>query len=255
MIVRACKKLLLGTAVPFLVAFSFLSCGSDSSDTSDDPAPSESSDPADGTETVDTSVHFSTSLQPLFEEALTDGVQTNNVSCIYCHSPSVPITGSTTSDVACNDSGSTDCHGRGDSALFVTALSAVGAGTPLTSYNGVLFSAPTSKFPKGGSGSTARVSFANAFVNTISGYTFDCSKVKALLEVDTSRVALTSPIDPTLSMLYNKLSAATPVTGGQMPKNDVTKGAQDAVRNPVVFTADQLALLVQWYNEGGDCMK
>ena len=201
-------------------------------------------------------VKFSVSLQPIFDEPLksADLTSTNNVSCVFCHSPAVPVTGSGTSQATCSASTSSDCNGRANSSYYVAAANSFAAGAAISTISGTLMGASSAAtFPKGGASSTARVSFANAFVKTYSGYSFDCSKVKALLELDVARAALSAPIDPTQSLLYKKLQGAAGITGAQMPKNDATKASTDAYRNPNTVTQAQLDLLARWYNEGADC--
>ena len=127
---------------------------------------------------------------------------------------------------------------------------------------------------------------ANAFVNTASGYTFDCSLIKDTLSTGTDTNANGS-IEVTESKLYRKLSGS-PIGGGTMPRNkgdnsggdgandgNLTYGTplRDAQRNPVTFSktdvgsdadpsggADlipdkgtQLRALMDWYNGGGAC--
>ena len=197
-----------------------------------------------------TKVSFKNQIQALFDEPLKGTSSSNNVGCIFCHSPAVPVTGSSTTQGSC--SGTTTCNGRADSNYYLTPADSAGAAQSITDVSGsnITTTASTATFPKGGASTSTRVSFANAFVKTYSGYAFDCAKVKSYLEIDTSRNPLTSPIDPTQSYLYKKLSGTV---GNIMPRNDGTKGARDAARNPVPFTQAQLDLLLKWYNEGADC--
>jgi hypothetical protein len=195
-------------------------------------------------------------LQPLFDEPLksADATSTNNVACVFCHSPAVPVTGSGTAQATCSSTGSSDCNGRASAAAYLSAPNSPAAGAAITSASGTSLGASSAaSFPKGGASSTARVSFANAFTKTFSGYVFDCAKVKALLEVDVARAPLPTPIDPTQSLLYKKLQGGAGVVGSQMPRNDATRAATDAYRNPNTLSQLQLSLLARWYTEGADC--
>jgi len=229
----------------------------------------------DGGGVVDTSVHFSRDLQPLFDHPLTNGTTSNNVACVFCHSPAVPITGSATVATACNavaDGSSTDCHGRGDVALYASPANSSAAGAAIASYSKVSSNASVTRlwnsaatasagglttFPKGG----VATAFANGFTPTLAGYVFDCTKVKDLLTYTTT-AQTTVATDPTLSALYLRLSQAS---GTGMPRHKPSSTASgggayttpttDAQLNSVTWNADQLALLVRWFNEGADCTK
>ena len=154
----------------------------------------------------------------------------------------------------CSSTSSSDCNGRANGSFYTSPANSTAAGAVIDGAGGVsLGAASAATFPKGGASSSARVTLANAFVKTYSGYVFNCLKVKGLLEVDTARAPLTAPLDPTQSLLYKKLQGGAGLVGSLMPRNDATRAATDAYRNPNAFTQAQLGLLVRWYNEGADC--
>jgi len=206
--------------------------------------------------TYDTSIKFSRDIQPMFEYPLrsTDGTTANNVTCIFCHSPPVPITGTDTS-TACNAGGSSTCEGRlsfgGVPGSYAAAsgtnniTTSGGASLDDTSASKTLGAGSTVTFPKG---STYLKLLANAYDPGATGYAFNCTNLKTALGKDAS---LSTVADPMLSKLYLKIAGTS--AGTKMPQNSSTV-ARDARYNPNAFTAAQLAALVQWYNSGnGTC--
>ena len=206
--------------------------------------------------TYDPTVSFTTSIKPLFERPLSNaaGTSVNNVACIFCHSPVVPITGDTTTGVACNTSGSTDCQGRLSFGGLTNSAAASSGTNTITTYGATSLDDATAtktlgsgslvSFPKG---STIMKVLANHFNPSATGYQFNCDNLKTALSKNTAGENVT---DPTLSRLYLKVSGAS--AGSKMPLNTSTV-ARDARNNPNPFTTDQLANLAQWYNEGADC--
>ncbi len=220
-------------------------------------------------------VSFSREIQPLFDTPLVsaDGTMANNVACIFCHSPAEPITGSQTGQSFCGSAdvndGDVRCQDRANSAYYVSPANSRGAGAALTLSFNTSFSSTSSaavKFPKGPAGNSFTAqkyfSWANGFSKNLSGYAFNCTVVKELLELEYDGATATT--DPLKSMLVAKLkgvmwdgSALT--TGRQMPYNATASASgtpyvdTDAARNEVTFTAAQIELLLKWYSEGADC--
>jgi hypothetical protein len=228
-------------------------------------------------------ISFVDDLQALFDMPLAnaDNSASNNVACIFCHSPRVPLTADPiVSASLCNASSSSDCHGRGDTTKYQPPANSLAAGLAIETYDNTPWSTLTSSFPRGDfiesaasaswaaentsnpgkSFSTSKLTLANTFIKNDPSYAFNCYKIKPLLQMSSSGVKLTDyPNVTTANMQNSKLYAKIKSTGN-MPRNTADPAspgapilATDANKNAYRFSDAQLAKLTDWYNQGGFC--
>lgn len=195
-------------------------------------------------------VSFADNIAPLLNTRLTDGTNTNNFSCVFCHS-------------------------GGSSSQRQTTINAMFSYTP---WFGTA-STSTTTFPKSNTNFSPSNELATADINTsntawknttlptvewtavVTKYYQLASTSASVLPTSNTANSYTLVDAPTYnynnSLLYRKVSMASPtkpdttIYGAKMPKNDSAQTITNHYQvNPVPFSQTQLDLLANWITQG-----